>query len=143
LGINIMTSTKSAKRAATTAPGVKLLITAASVAATIGGWALIGAKDNTAAQTAVVPDAATVSVSQPSTELTIKLDPLPTLVPQPTPQSQIVTASNKPAVSARPANPQPAPAAPALPALRVVTAPGSGGGGNNAPAAAATTRSSK
>jgi hypothetical protein len=137
-----MTSTKSTQRSATSAPGVKLLITAASFAATIGGWALIGARDNTAAQTAVVSDAAPLAVPQPTTALTIKLDPLPTLVPQPTPQSQLVTASNRPAVAARPTNPQPVPAAPALPALRVVTAPGGGGGGGGG-APAATTRSSK
>jgi hypothetical protein len=139
-----MTSTKPVKRAATTAPGVKLLITAASFAAAIGGWALIGAKDNTATQTVVVPDAAPVIVPQRTTELTIKLEPLPTLVPQPTPQSQIVTTSNQPAAAVRPANPQPAPVAPAVPKLRVVTAPdGGGGGGGGGGAPAATTRSSK
>ncbi len=141
-----MTSTKSTKRSATSAPGVKLLITAASFAATIGGWALIGAKDNAAAQTAVVPEATPVIAPQRTTELTIKLEPLPTLVPQPTPQSQLVTTSNQPAVAVRPAIPQPAPAAPALPKLRVVTAPDGGGGGGGSGgggAPAATTRSSK
>src|SRR5512143_727730 len=122
-----MTSTRPAKRPAASAPGVKLLITAASFAATIGGWALIGARDNAAAHTAGVSEATPVVVPQQTTELTIKLDPLPTLVPQPTPQSQLVTASNKAAVAARPVNPQPAPAAPALPKLRVVTAPDGGG----------------
>jgi hypothetical protein len=136
LRINNMTSPKSAKRSTTT-PGVKLLITAASFAATIGGWALIGAKDNSAAQSA----ASSAAVPQPVSALTIKLEPLPTLVPQPTLQSQLVTASNRPVAAARPANPQPVAAAPALPALRVVTVPGGGGGG--APAAAGTTRSSK
>jgi len=137
-----MTSPKSTKRAATTTPGVKLLITAASFAATIGGWAVIGAKDNSASQTVAVSTTSSVELPQPVSALTIKLEPLPTLVPQPTPQSQLVTASNRPVVAARPANPQPVAAAPALPALRVVTAP-DGGGGGGAPAAATTTRSSK
>jgi hypothetical protein len=139
-----MTSPKSTKRAATTAPGVKLLITAASFAATIGGWAVIGAKDNSASQTAAVSTTSSVALPQPVSALTIKLEPLPTLVSQPTPQSQLVIANNRPVVAARPANPQPAVAAPALPALRVVTAPdGGGGGGGGAPAPATTTRSSK
>lgn len=138
-----MTSPKSTKRAATTVPGVKLLITAASFAATIGGWALIGAKDNSTVQPADVSTTTAIALPQPVSALTIKLEPLPTLVPQPTPQSQLVIANNRPVVAARPANPQPVAAAPALPALRVVTAPDGGGGGGGAPAPATTTRSSK
>jgi hypothetical protein len=134
-----MTSAKS-KRSATTAPGVKLLITSASFAATIGGWALIGAKDNSTAQSAAVPAASSNALPQPVSALTIKLEPLPTLVPQPTLQSQLVTVGNRLVATARPALPQPVAAAPALPVLRVVTVPG---GGSGAPAPAGTTRSSK
>ena len=134
-----MTTSKSARRAATTAPGVKLLITAASFAATIGGWALIGAKDNST----VIPAATPITLPQPVSALTINFAPLPTLVPPPALQSQLVTTSNRPIVAARPANPQPVAAVPAMPALRVVTVPGGGGGGGGAPAAAGTTHSSK
>ena len=140
-------SQSSNKRPATGVPGVKMLITAASVAATVGGWALLSAK-------ATVPvtqsqSASVVAPQKPLVIRTIDLAPMPTLVPPPA-QSAIIPAwqpgaSSDTRQAAAPA-PAPAPVAPALPALRVVTvsSPSSGGGGGgSAPAPVTTTHSSK
>ena len=132
-----MTSVKPNKRT-TTAPGVKVLITAASLAATVGGWGLISAHDNTVEPPTVVP---TTPPQPEAVTLSIKLEPLPTIVPPPTLQPQTVTASNRSTVVSQPA-PKPAAAAPQT--LRVVTAPsGGGGGGGGGGAPAATTKSSR
>jgi hypothetical protein len=143
-------SQSSNKRPATGVPAVKMLITAASVAATVGGWALLSAKE---VVPVTQPQSASVVAPQQSLVIrTIELAPLPTLVPPPA-QSAIVTA-RQPAASSNtrqavaPA-PVPAPAAPALPALRVVSVAspssggGGGGGGGSAPAPVTTTHSSK
>jgi len=140
-------SQSSNKRPATGVPGVKMLITAASVAATVGGWALLSAK-------ATVPvtqsqSASVVAPQKPLVIRTIDLAPMPTLVPPPA-QSAIVpvwqptVSNNNQAVAPAPA--PIAPVAPALPALRVVTvsSPSSGGGGGgSASAPVTTTHSSK
>ena len=91
-----MAPAKSAKKPNTSAPGVKLLITTVSLAATLGGWAVISAKEpKPAAAPAPVPAQAAVPA------VTIKLAPLPTLVPQITPRPQLVTVNQpRPAVSA-------------------------------------------
>lgn len=130
-----MPPAKPTKRAATTAPGVKVFITAASLAATVGGWALIGAQNNTVEPPPITP---TAEAKPEPVVLSINLQPLPTIVPPPTLQPQLVTASNRSTV---PSQPAPKPTAQALPVLRVVTAPGGGGGGGGAPAA--TTHSSR
>jgi hypothetical protein len=105
------------------------LITAASLAATVGGWAVLSANNtNTSSQTSAVP------VQPTAPTFTINLEPLPTLVPTPASSPRLVMASNRPAL------PQPA-AAPALPTLRSVTGPTGGGGGGPAPAG--TSRSSR
>ncbi len=126
-------------------PGVKMLITAASLAATLGGWVLLSAKEaKPAAQpsTQTAPQAA--SQAEAPTQL-INLAPLPTLVPLVAP-AQLVTASNTTASRsiARPAAPIQQ-AAPAPLALRVVSAPQQQGGRSSAsaPAPVTNTRSSR
>jgi hypothetical protein len=123
--------TKPVRKANTSAPGVKLLITAASLAATLGGWALISAKEPKPTS-APLPE----QVTPPA--VTIKLAPLPTLVPVITPQPQLVTV-NQP----RPAASAPQPAAPVELVLRDVSAPQVNRGGSSAPAPVTNTRSSR
>ena len=144
-------SQSSNKRPPTSVPGVKILITAASVAATVGGWALLSAKETLPV---IQPQSTSVIMPQKSLVIrTIDLAPIPTLVPPPA-QSAIVPAWQPAATSntRQAVAPAPAPAAPALPALRVVSAPspssGGGGGGGSvgsapAPAPVTTTHSSK
>ena len=130
----------------TGAPGVKLLITAASLAAALGGWALLSADE---VQPTVQPQASasnTTSQQAATPALKVKLAPLPTLVPL-VPQSRVVTINNSvaPASAARPAT---QPAAPAQPALRVVNAPpqqqaAGRSTSSSAPAPVTSTRSSR
>jgi hypothetical protein len=133
-----MASAKSSKRPATSAPGVKTLITAASLAATLGGWALISAKEPQPA-TALVP----VQVAAPA--VTIKLAPLPTLVPPITPQPQLVTIDQPHPAAAAPVSAAPQLTAPTELVLRDVSAPQvrSGGSAASAPAPVVNTRSSR
>jgi len=129
-----MPSAKPAKKPNSGAPGVKLLITAASLAATLGGWAVISGQEAKPAP-APRPEPALVP------EVTIKLAPLPTLVPEVTPQSQLVMV-NRP----RPAAAAPQPAAPSTLVLRDVSAPAprdAGASGQSAPAPVVNTRSSR
>lgn len=129
-----MPPVKPSQKPNTGTPGVKMLITAASLAATVGGWALISAKE-TKPMPAVQPPAAAQAVAP---VLSIKLAPLPTLVPAMASQAQIVTVSNQRAASApRPAVAVPQPAL----VLRDVSAPAPSSGG--APAPAANTGSSR
>ncbi len=141
-----MPPTKSAGRSATSAPGVKLFITAASLAATVGGWALISAEESVPLPAPNPPVATLTTATRAAPVVSIKFDPLPTLVPQPTRQTQVAAVNTRPAATtSNSAQAVAQPLAPAaLPALRVVGIPDSGGGGSAAaPAAAATTRSSK
>ena len=147
-----MPPAKSNSKSSST-PGVKMFITAASLAATLGGWALLSAKEaKPAAQSSTLPDAPQTALQAASqadaaTRL-INLAPLPTLVPL-VPHSQLVTASN--ATTSRPIAQPAAPqriqqAAPAPLALRVVSAPSQQSGGRpsaSAPAPVANTRSSR
>jgi hypothetical protein len=128
-----MATGKPPKKPASSAPGVKLLITAASLAATVGGWALISSNETKPAPAPAPEQSAAPAV-------TIKLAPLPTLVPPITPQPQLVTINQpRPAVSA------PQPAAPTELVLRDVSAPqvNAGGRGSAAPAPVVNTRSSR
>jgi len=146
-----MSPVKSSKKSNTGGPGVKLLITATSLAATVGGWALISAKETTPAQPAQPAAAAQAVAPQVAAApvFSIKLAPLPTLVPAMSSQPQIITVNNARAASA----PRPAVAAAAQPApqpalvLRDVSAPASGGASAKpsagAPAPATNTHSSK
>jgi hypothetical protein len=140
----------NSKSKSSDAPGVKTLIAAASLAATLGGWALLSAKvAQPAAQSSTLltaPQTASQAASQAEapTRL-INLAPLPTLVPL-VPHSQLVTASDIRASRpiAQPAAPVQQ-AAPAQPALRVVSAPSqqSGGSSASAPAPVTNTHSSR
>ena len=146
-----MSPVKSNKKSNTGVPGVKLLIAATSLAATVGGWALISAKETTPAQPAQPAAAAQAVAPQVAAApvFSIKLAPLPTLVPAMSSQPQIITVNNARAASA----PRPAVAAAAQPApqpalvLRDVSAPASGGASAKpsagAPAPATNTHSSK
>jgi hypothetical protein len=86
--------TKPAKKSNSGAPGVKMLITAASLAATLGGWSLISAGETPPAAEPAPPQTATSAFA-------IQLAPLPTLVPPITSQPQLVTISQpRPAAAA-------------------------------------------
>ncbi|GEM_PF-3176114 len=147
-----MPPVKPSKKPNTGGPGVKMLITAASLAATVGGWALISAKETTSVQP-VQESAAAQPVAQQvaAPVFSIKLAPLPTLVPAIASQAQIITVSNpraaasapRPAVAVQVAAPPTAPQ-PAL-VLRDVSAPAlaSGGSASGAPAPATKTHSSR
>lgn len=128
-----MAPAKSVKKPNTSAPGVKILITAASLAATLGGWAVISAKEPK-------PTAPPAPMQAAIPAVTIKLAPLPTLVPQIAPRPQLVTV-NQP----RPAASAPQPAAPTELVLRDVSAPqvNAGGGRSAAPAPVVNTGSSR
>jgi hypothetical protein len=75
--------------------------------------------------------------------VTIKLAPLPTLVPPITPQPQVVTVNQPRSAAPRPAASAPQPAAPTELVLRDVSAPQVNHGGSSAPAPAADTGSSR
>jgi periplasmic protein TonB len=128
------------------APGVKALITAASLAATLGGWATLTHTQPEAADSpSELPVSALMSPRSPA-DLTLEPLLLPTIVPLPPPPKIVI--DRPPAISAallsaqapqlaRPAAQQPAPQAPApaaaqpaaiepvpaTPPLRVVSAP--------------------
>ena len=100
---------RSAKRPPTGVPGVKMLITAGALAATMLGWAMLTAKDRVAAMTPPV----VASVSAPPPAFALDLPPIPTLVPPVQPAPVI-------------ANPQPQPSvglAQSAPPLRSVSMP--------------------
>jgi len=126
-----MATGKPSKKPATSAPGVKLLITAASLAATLGGWAMISAEEPEPTPT---PAPAPVQAAAPV--VTIKLAPLPTLVPP-------ITSQPRPSAinQSRPAASAPLPAASNEIVLRDVSAPALPD--RSAPAPVANTRSSR
>jgi hypothetical protein len=138
--------TKSTKKPVTSAPGVKTLITAASLAATLGGWAVIS---GTATKPTSIP--APVTEQAAPRTVTIKLAPLPTLVPPitPQPQPQLVTIDQPRSAVPRPAAvaAAPQPAAPTELVLRDVSAPQVTAGGSSssssAPAPVVNTKSSR
>lgn len=127
------------KRPAAGAPGVKALITAASLALTVGGWAALARTQPTPEEAAPgipVPTAG-ITIQQPAASFSLDMPALPTLAPLPSvpeiavarppdisadllaaPAAQVV----QPAVPAAPAAAQPLPAVSA-PALRVVSVP--------------------
>ncbi len=135
-----MKPAKPAKKPNSGTPGVKILITAASLAATLGGWAAISSKE-------VSPAPATAPEQAAARVVTIKLASLPTLVPPVTLQPQTVTVNQlRPTAAApRPAAAAPQPAQATELVLRDVSAPqrSGGGGTSSAPAPAASTRSSR
>jgi len=144
-----MPPVKPSKKPNTGVPGVKMLIAATSLAATVGGWAFISAQETKPVQTAQPPASAQPVAAQAAVPvLSIKLAPLPTLVPAMASQAQIVTVSNpRPASAPPPAAVALQPAAQPALVLRDVSAPASGGRSAgpaaSAPAPATSTRSSR
>lgn len=144
------------------APHAKLVLSALSLVAMMGGWANLTLAEHAARKDAVTsmalaPAAASNAEVAPVAEFTIELPAMPTVAPLKVPTVAPVVVVNVP--QAAPIAPAAAPAAavasapePAPVALRVVSAPprpkesgggGGGGGGGGAPAPAAQTRSSK
>ena len=104
-----MSQPKSPKRHLTGVPGVKMLITATALAATLGGWAAL---TNVNAQKVVAVNLSPAVASPPPRQLpAFELPPLPTVVPP----RNIVIPDLSPASSA-PTGQQP-------PVLREVSAP--------------------
>lgn len=128
-----MSNPDSSKRPATGTPGVKMLITTAALAATIGGWAVFTINDGAKAVKVTQPVA--VVSPPPAQLLALNLPPLPTLVP---PRNIVVRTS--PVVSSAPVvGGQP-------PALREVSAPpvaAAAPGQGQAPASVTVTQSSR
>jgi hypothetical protein len=106
-----MTRSRPIQQRAVGAPGIKALITAVSLAATLGGWAALADTQIETIDPASSPPARALAPQRPSIDLT--LAPLPTIVPPPNiaidRSSPIDTA---PSGLATPASP-----------LRVVTVP--------------------
>jgi hypothetical protein len=122
-----MTTSRSPKKSAAGAPGARALITAASLAITLGGWAAFTRTSSETAATAG-PAPVALALARPADSLDLGLQPLPTIVPPPQPPSLAI--DRPPAVpadrlgSAAPAEPQPQAPIPAVSApLRVVGAP--------------------
>lgn len=99
--MTIKQSTKP-RRPSGAATGVKALITTASIAATIGGWAAFSASDNsdqtvttTSAQVANVSSVSDVAPSVATSQPTVVLAATPTAVP-----TQIIVSLAQPTVSA-------------------------------------------
>jgi len=80
---------RSIKRSAPSAPGVKMLITAASLVATLGGWALLSGKEAGAA-VASVPSPTVIAPAQPS--LPASNQPVVQPAPRRAPSLRMVTA---------------------------------------------------
>ena len=139
-----MSQSRPTKRLAAGAPGMKALITAASLAATLGGWATLATEQAPATADVEAPSADVSVVERPAAEITLNLPPLPTIAAPPPPPPRIVVerplvATGRPIAPATgrppaPAAAQPVPvAAPPAPAaqpapavnlpLRVVSAP--------------------
>ncbi len=102
-----MPQARSTQKSASGAPGVKILITAASLAASLGGWAVFNYGE------AGAVGAVSSQPAQQQSVVELNLPPLPTLVPPPA-QSVLTAGSQPNELAAAPA---------ALPALRVVSAP--------------------
>ena len=70
---------KAVKRSRGEAPGLKVLISAGALAATLSGWAVLGIRD---ARAAAGSNSAAVGQGIPP-EVVALMDPLPTVVPPP------------------------------------------------------------
>jgi hypothetical protein len=79
-----MKSSRNSKRAASGAPGVNMLITAAALAGTLGGWVLLASGQARAQANAAATPVAAVSQLDPSVTN-------PVVQPQPTPSLRVVT----------------------------------------------------
>jgi hypothetical protein len=76
-----MTKSHTAKKSPASAPGTKALITAASLALTLGGWAAYTRAPADTAGPAGPPLAIAITLSRPSTELKLAPQLLPTIIP--------------------------------------------------------------
>jgi hypothetical protein len=141
-----MTPSRTTKRLTSGAPGMKALITATSLAVTLGGWAMLALEQSETAPSAAETLAVESAAIQPmASSFELSLAPIPTIAAPPAPPKIVVNnppvADVKPAAhgsiqaaarqaaapaaapeAAPAAAPQPAPAAP-LPPLRAVSAP--------------------
>jgi hypothetical protein len=145
-----MPASQNNKRLMPDALGMKALITTASLAVTLGGWAAL-ALARPQPPAAEVPIAEPVAIQAPAAGFELSLAPLPTIAAAPPPPPEIVVPTPPPAAIRRPARqpviqpviqpvapqpaaepqpvaaPPPAPAAEPAPAvaapLRVVSAP--------------------
>ncbi|MDZ4721403.1 MAG: hypothetical protein SH847_23315 [Roseiflexaceae bacterium] len=128
----------SPKRSATSVPGIKYLITTASLAATIAGWSALTYQAPKAADAAILPTAAIVEQVLPQPPLIATLVPLTTLAarelpalvpvaqaPNQTGSSRTVSVVASAPITAAPAAvaPEPVVVAPVAPVLRQVSAP--------------------
>ncbi len=128
-----MTKSHSAKKSSTGAPGARALITAASLAITLGGWAAFTRATVDTTDTASPAPAIAIVVPRPSTDLKLAPQLLPTIVPAPPLPPELVIAhapvisaallSGSAPVAARPAAPRPQAAALAQPAAPAPVAP--------------------
>lgn len=97
-----MSTINTAKRPPHSVPSVKLLITAASVAATLGGWAAFSTPAPTNQDTTAQP-----------IEVSMNLAPIPTILPKPFDQAGTIRVFNQPTnqqpsiLTLRSVNPQP------------------------------------
>jgi hypothetical protein len=118
-----MTKAQSSKKLPTSAPGTKALITAASLAITLGGWAAFTRANRDTIDTASPAPAIAITLPRPSTDLKLAPQLLPTIVPAPPPPPDLAIAhppvipaallSDSAPVAAPPAAQQPRAADPA------------------------------
>ena len=94
-----MNKLHSAKKSPAGAPGAKALITAASLAITLGGWAAFTRANMNTAETANPAPAITIALPRPSTDLKLAPQLLPTIIPAPPLPPKLVIA-HPPVISA-------------------------------------------
>jgi len=119
-----MSKLHSAKKSPAGAPGAKALITAASLAITLGGWAAFTRANRDTIDTASPAPAIAITLPRPSTDLKLAPQLLPTIVPVSPPPPDLAIArppvipaallSDSAPVAAQAAAPQPRAAAPAV-----------------------------
>ena len=133
------------------APHAKLVLSAVSLVATMGGWANFTLADHAnrsadAARIESAPAAPSPPEEAPAADIMIELQPLPTITPLRVPTIAPLAPGRIPSAPALPP-PAPAPVITPVPAtLRVVSAPPrpkESGGGGGAPVPVTQTRSSK
>jgi hypothetical protein len=117
-----MSKLHSAKKSPAGAPGAKALITTASLAITLGGWAAFTRANGDTIDTA--SPASAIALPRPSTDLKLAPQLLPTIVPAPPPPPDLAIAhpplipaallSDSAPVAAQAAAPRPRADAPAV-----------------------------
>ena len=145
-----MTATPSSKKPArsSNANSVKMLITAASVASVVGGWAVFSVKQSFSASAGTTSDQTTTANAN---QVVVDLLPLPTLVPYPSGMQTVGVSASLPApiTGVSPTTPQlaPTPGAPRPVANVGGNSTKSGGagksGGGSKPPRSGGTKSSK